>query len=375
MSDNNKKNISYYDTEYPHEFPTGKYFESRYNDMCSFGDSRDVYNSTLRQTIKDLGYKLIWNHKRCVKSEIITHSEYYEKDSILVGIKIRQNYRNKKAYDPDYGEYFEEASSSDSENLTIVGVYYINNEDFYELIEAAKKDVVSEKNNSKISLLYSTRSGLDTTKQDIKPVEIDIDLNYGEKFRPVHDKIVSKLNSDNEKGLVLLHGVPGTGKTNYIRYLTSLIDKEIIFLPPFLAENIASPEFITFLLDHTNSILIIEDAEKIVLDRDSEISNRQSVANLLNMTDGILSDCLSIQIIATFNTSRDKIDKALLRKGRLIAEWKFDSLSIENSKKIFESIGRKDVVVKAPMTLSEIYNYDEELNVVSNERQYIGFGR
>lgn len=141
-----------------------------------------------------------------------------------------------------------------------------------------------------------------------------------------------------------------------------------------MADSIASPDFITFLLDHTNSILVIEDAEKVVLDREGDGSSRQGVSNLLNITDGLLSDCLSIQIIATFNTSRDRIDKALLRKGRLIAEWKFDSLSVEDTNKLLESLGREERTDK-PLTLTEIYNMDEEVNVVQQERRTIGFGR
>jgi ATP-dependent 26S proteasome regulatory subunit len=120
--------------------------------------------------------------------------------------------------------------------------------------------------------------------------------------------------------------------------------------------------------------LIIEDAEKIVFDRESGGSSRQGVSSILNMTDGILGDCLSIQIIATFNTSRDKIDKALLRKGRLIAEWKFGELSVDDSNKLLSSLS-KEHTTKVPMTLTDIYNFDEEVNVVQEERRSIGFSK
>jgi ATP-dependent 26S proteasome regulatory subunit len=220
----------------------------------------------------------------------------------------------------------------------------------------------------------STRGGMEAIEQDIKHVDIDIASHYGEGFVPVHLKIVEKLNEEKGKGLVLLHGLPGTGKTNYIRHLCGMLNKEVIFLPPFMAESIAGPDFITFLIEHTKSILVIEDAEKVVLDREGDGSSRQSVANLLNLTDGILSDCLSIQIIATFNTSRDRIDKALLRKGRLIAEWKFDALSVEDSNNLFKSMGKQEIATK-PMTLSEIYNSDDQEFVVQQERNQIGFGR
>ena len=39
--------------------------------------------------------------------------------------------------------------------------------------------------------------------------------------------------------------------------------------------------------------------------------------------------CLKIQILATFNTERTQIDKALLRKGRLITDYKFENLNIK----------------------------------------------
>jgi len=63
-----------------------------------------------------------------------------------------------------------------------------------------------------------------------------------------------------------------------------------------------------------------------------------------------------------------------LRKGRLIAEWKFDALSVDDSNNLFKSIG-KDPIATKPMTLSEIYNSDDQEFVVQQERSQIGFGR
>ena len=63
-----------------------------------------------------------------------------------------------------------------------------------------------------------------------------------------------------------------------------------------------------------SKILIIEDAERVISDRESN-GSPAGVSNILNLTDGILGDCLNIQVIATFNMKREKIDQALLRKG------------------------------------------------------------
>jgi ATP-dependent 26S proteasome regulatory subunit len=170
------------------------------------------------------------------------------------------------------------------------------------------------------------------------------------------------LNRKNDKGIILLHGQHGTGKTSYIKYLTSLVvDKDILFIPPSMAEMLSEPSMIPFLMDHRDSILIIEDAERVIGDRESGNVSSAGVSNVLNLTDGILGDCLSIQIIATFNMRKENIDKALLRKGRLIAEHKFEKLSIDETNKLLKHLD-KGMEVKEGMTLADIYNIDVEVH-------------
>jgi SpoVK/Ycf46/Vps4 family AAA+-type ATPase len=203
---------------------------------------------------------------------------------------------------------------------------------------------------------------LDTEEYDLFIPPMELDLNYGESFKEVHQTIISRLNKKNDKGIILLHGQHGTGKTSYIKYLTSLIeDKDILFIPPSMAEMLSDPSMIPFLMDHKDSILIIEDAERVIGDRESGNVSSAGVSNVLNLTDGILGDCLSIQIIATFNMRKENIDKALLRKGRLIAEHKFDKLNVEDTNKLLKHLN-KDTEVKEGMTLADIYNIDVEVH-------------
>lgn len=361
----------YYDTDYPHDFPIGNYFIDKFKCIPSFFDNaKNHYKMDVHKCFRSKDFSLIWTYTKPVKSGIDIIMQVFESDNLLVVIKYKGTSKSLARSTYDFIEDEEETSP----DYALISIYHSNVELVNTINKKISKYVKDLKIKSKISLVTTTRSGLSTVEQNIKPADIDIALNYGEQFIKVHEKIVDRLNEDKGKGLVLLHGVPGTGKTNYIRHLCGKLNKEIIFIPPFMADSIASPDFITFLLEHTNSILVIEDAEKIVLDREGDSSSRQGVSNLLNITDGLLSDCLSIQIIATFNTSRDKIDKALLRKGRLIAEWKFDSLSVENTNKLLESLGREDRT-DIPMTLTEIYNIDDEVNVVQQDRKIIGFGR
>lgn len=209
---------------------------------------------------------------------------------------------------------------------------------------------------------------------EIKKPTIDIELNYGSQFVEVHEKIIKALSTKDKQGVVLLHGLPGTGKTHYIRFLiNSLKEKELIYVPPDMAYALSSPDFLPFLMKHTNAVLIIEDAENIIKDR--QYQDNQAVANLLNLSDGLLGDCLNLQIIATFNSDIAKIDSALLRKGRLIAEWKFDKLELAQAQKLSQQLGFESEISEA-MTLAEIYGLNEQAitpKKESTDKKKIGF--
>jgi hypothetical protein len=60
-------------------------------------------------------------------------------------------------------------------------------------------------------------------------------------------------------------------------------DKTLIYVPPDMAKEISSPEFLPFLMEYQDAILIIEDAENIIKDRNESSTPSQAVANLLNL--------------------------------------------------------------------------------------------
>ena len=94
---------------------------------------------------------------------------------------------------------------------------------------------------------------------------------------------------------------------------------------------------------------------------------------ILNLTDGLLGESLGIKIVATFNTDLRKIDKALLRKGRLIALYEFKKLQQERAKLLLDSLGHTDATVNAAMSLAEIYNYGQSDLLIDKPRPQIGF--
>lgn len=243
---------------------------------------------------------------------------------------------------------------------------------FVREIVAFKKERPNDPNN--IYLITNGPMGLDSTKMSIKKFDMNIGLHYGDAFQRVNEKILTALNEPDGKGLVLLHGLPGTGKTHYLRFLASQItEKKIVFIPPHMSEIITSPQFMPFLISWRNSILFIEDAERVIMSR--EDGGSQGVSNILNLTDGLLSDMLSIQIVATFNVSVDQIDKALLRKGRLIAEHYFGKLDTESANALLQSLG-KEFRSEEPLTLAEIFNVEEEAMLAEkDDYRPVGFER
>ncbi len=236
----------------------------------------------------------------------------------------------------------------------------------FKMIKAPEKEQDFE-----INIISLSGNTLDLKTLEIKPVDLDINLYYNDDFKAVDAVIRERLAKENDKGIVLLHGLPGTGKTTYLRYLIGAMKKKVLFVSPSVAGNLMNPEFMDLLIDNPNAVLVIEDAENIIMDR--RFSSQSSVSNLLNISDGLLSDCLNVQIICTFNSDLHLVDAALMRKGRLIAEYEFGKLHIHKAQALSDHLGLKQEI-KKPLTLAEITNPGEQESSVPKV-SVIGFRR
>lgn len=231
------------------------------------------------------------------------------------------------------------------------------------------------KRASKIHLLTNSYGDIVLQPIDVVPGNVDLELNYGEKFTEIHNEIINCLNN-KLSGLYLFYGEPGTGKSSYIKYLlTAVTSRKIVYVPINLIDSLVSPDFLPLLISNRNLILVIEDAEKALLSREENTGNSSIVSSILNLTDSFIGNTLNVTIIATFNTKKDNIDKALLRKGRLKMSHEFNKLSIAEAQKLIDSL-KFNYTVEEPMSLAEIYYLqdDNRFKTDSDRDRVVGFG-
>lgn len=261
----------------------------------------------------------------------------------------------------------------------LIGVEAIQVEDFIQIMQLAESCVAEVEDDKVryINIVNSNSKGLKMNRYQIKKPEVpDLDLYYGDGFSTKHQRFVEKVSEQNRSGLFIFHGLTGSGKTNYIRYLINQCKAELnfIFYPVALLRELTSPQIIPFISDYKNSVLILEESEDSVQTRDGVNSDKTSIANLLNISDGLLSDVLNLKIICTFNTNIKNLDKALLREGRLLGIHKFDKLPVTNANRIAQ-LKNLDKNFEEPVTLAQIFNksLNDDLSDFVGDGQKIGF--
>lgn len=212
---------------------------------------------------------------------------------------------------------------------------------------------------------FDNRGSINTFTMDVIS-KGDIEGNYNDDLP--NDRINQIIREDTSS-IMILHGKPGTGKTNYIRNIISKNqDLKFYWLDSAMFTQINNAEFINFLINCKNGIFILEDCEVLLTERDK--SGNGLLSSLLNISDGILGDSMHLKFICTFNADIQNIDKALLRKGRLKIKYEFKDLSKDKVQDLFTKLNI-DKPAKS-MPLCEIYNIDDN-GTEQKEIRKVGF--
>ena len=297
-------------------------------------------------------------------------------------VKFSKHYEHRK-YIEKYDVYFNEKDAiylsintdtqwTDEKTIEVCGLLFFYPADKQALIDEMAETLLAYQippKSSNISIITRDSRDLTTESYTIKNLDLDIDMNYNDDFKDI-DKLIRKKLIEEDKGIVLLHGNPGTGKTSYVRHLATKMEKKIIFIPPYMSSELSSPEFLNFMLSYgKNSILLIEDGEEVIKARKS--GGGSAVNNLLNISDGILGDILNCQIIVTFNCDLKDVDEALCRKGRIIAIYEFTKLKKEKALKLAKHLNKSTEKINGDTLLTDIYNVDEVS--FNTDKRKIGF--
>lgn len=194
-----------------------------------------------------------------------------------------------------------------------------------------------------------------------------LDSNY-----PFIEEGVEKFVDDfykSTENVMLLIGPPGTGKSNFVKYLVARSDKgAIVTYDPEIMKR--DSMFATFIEGDYGS-LIMEDADNFL---GSRREGNEQMSRMLNVGDGLVSMYGKKIIFSTNLESTSEVDSALLRPGRCYAVVHFRKFTYAESKKFLAEhnlTGWKPVKGEE-YTLAELYNNTKRARQVVPKRK-IGF--
>lgn len=309
--------------------------------------------------------------------------------------KTKSKERSEKTIEVLVGSYYEsfyvEGLVGTSTSITLYHPNYwdknYNEKEAEKIAENFNKCIIPNSEGASIGIISSDQGEYYVKNFSLEgktPEFLFPDLHYGDGFENFHSKLTERIDNTT-KGLILLHGEPGTGKTQYIRVLLkelAKMNKAVLYAPPSLSASLTDPEMMEFISNwvidnEKDCILLIEDAEPLLEARNGADGRTTGISNLLNMTDGLLNDILGLMVIATFNTELSKIDSALLRPQRLLARKEFKKMPEGRSAKLAEALNIEKPDINYPASLAEFYaakqNHEVIIHDVDEEKRKIGF--
>jgi hypothetical protein len=292
---------------------------------------------------------------------VITEDLIEEKSSVSdIFFKEGEETKNTRYFikltDDIFISYTSIEEGTDSNLITEVIFYYNSKstEKVEELVQKIKQIIIKKEDEEYEEVKYNyvtlTQNGL--SLETYTPLDIDlenIEFYYNTQTIKEGKKLIKKIKTLN-KGISVVLGERGVGKTCFVDWITTTIDRKVIQIPASSIDiTINNPEFIQNLKSWSESILILDDIEPYF---NSMYRNSQLfINNLLQLVDGFLSDELSLHIILIFNDIES--DKDLETSSNFIHKIKIDELPKEKAKELAEFLEIKGKI-ESDLKLSEV---------------------
>ena len=209
----------------------------------------------------------------------------------------------------------------------------------------------TEDNKQNLFLINFSQTGFELEELELDKTHEDIEFFYESETLKKAKKAIKTINSE-KKGITILVGERGCGKTNLLSYLSKKSEKKFLFLPCNSLENtLSNPEFRKFIKINKNSVLVIDDAELYF----SQMYSKSTffTNNLLQLVEGLHSDSLSLNIILSLNCNLQEVDKTLIESNQISNIIEIGKLGIEKIEELCEYLDKKNKT-KYPSKLIDV---------------------
>jgi hypothetical protein len=231
-----------------------------------------------------------------------------------------------------------------SENCLVSDViFFYKNESDEEFIEKIISGICNcvidyEKDTiNKFNTMSLTSNSIELEPFSVDVDSIEIEGRYNEDTIKKSEKLQKKIRKSN-KGLSVLCGDRGVGKTTLAKHICSKIDRMTIFIPNNMVDlTINGPEFKNFVKKFEKLLIVIDDCE--FMSNNQLIRMNPFSNNIIQLVDGFLSDNLNLQVILIFNDLEEDIDENILDCNSLLDVIEVDDLDSELATELSKNLG------------------------------------